>query len=223
MSKTTTVGVCTVRITREDESGTPVAGDPQGAILICDGIMEVTFDSEIEEGQEIGPKLDSCGNLCLSGKRPDPGVKWDNFSIKFCGLSNALKELLGQENAILDGTAIIGTGVPAGGGCGTTQAAKYVGIEMWAENWDCDGPDATVPWKRIIFPKAAGRFTGSTIDGSGSEWTWEGRGYANPNFGTGAFGDLTVPVDPSHVREIRDQVDADRPICVDSYEYVATP
>lgn len=223
MAKTTTVGACAARITRLESDGTPVAGDPKGAILICDGIMEVTYSPEIEEGQEIGPKLDSCGQLCISGKRPDPGVKWDNFTLKLCGVSDAVNELLGQENLIVEGAATIGTGVPAGGGCGASQTAKYVAIEVWVENWDCDGPDATAPWRRLIWPKTAGRFTGGTIDGSGTEWEFSGRSYSNPNFGTGAFSDMVTPVAAANVRENRVQTDAQRPTCLDSYEYIPTP
>ena len=222
MASTKLVGVCTMRITRLEADGTPVAGAPQGGLIICDGITSITFDKEIKEGTEIEQE-DSCGKLCVSGKRPDQ-TKWVNVEIGFCGSSKQQREIMGNEALIFDGLNPVGNGILAGGGCGTAPATPYVAIEAWAENWECDGPDPTAPWKRLIFPRATGIFTPGAVDGSAASWTWTGRSFSNPNFGTGAFADITPGVDPAHAFEDRDNVDADVPVCVgNSYDYIPTP
>lgn len=222
-SPTTEVGACTVRITRLNADGTPSTGDPQGAILICSGIITFTPTPEIEEGDEIGPVKDSCGNTCISGKRPDGGVKWIDIEIEFCKMSFDVAELLGQETLILDGATVVGTAVEAGGGCGANPASEYVAIELWAENWECSGPAAGNEYLRYIYPKAIGRITPSGVSGDPTSYTWSGIGYANPNFGTGAFADLTPPVAANHLQEKRNATAASVPVCANSYEYVATP
>ena len=84
-------------------------------------------------------------------------------------------------------------------------------------------PLAGNEYKRYIYPKAIGYITPSSVSGDPTSYTWSGIGYANPNFGTGAFADLTPAVGATSVQEKRDASALDVPTCASPYEYVATP
>lgn len=217
------IGVNAVRVSRASADGTPDAGNPVGAFLVCGGVSKLEHDFETEKGSSIFAR-DASGNPCVNRKRPDD-VKYTTFTLTMCRNDPRLGEILlaGGATLLTDlGNYPFGYGVEPSSGCGSAVTRSPVIIELWSEQFDCDAPADPYPYQRIVLPMSYLTPKGFTREDGLSLPVYEGYSLVNPNIGNGPFDDFDVSEDVSNLCYFEFGEDA-LPTCTSPLDYVAVP
>lgn len=181
------IHLCYVRVTRVDAVGTPIAGPNNVYVSDAPVMLNITPDILAGESKDL---KGGCDQL-LATYRGQDITKRFNLELDTGVISPALEEMLCGGTVVLSSTDPIGVNFPAP--CGTQQ--PYVAFEAWQDLWDCDHqPSDPYPYRRWVFPSSRWVRGAETAQNDFSQPKFTGFSVANPNWGTGIFGDLTEAV-----------------------------
>lgn len=113
---------------------------------IFDGIIEATWEPEVEEGENTTVKT-MCGDICVRDVQCDQTVG-ANVTLKLCRPDNELNALVTGESRVLndDGDTIGYVQID------DTNCSPFVALELWEKipESECS---AIAVYRRLIFPK----------------------------------------------------------------------
>ena len=172
-----------LRVCKLNADGTPVVGTETA--WQTNAFTKFGFTPQYTSGTDIEEKA-ADGSVCVYYRTPDV-LKSVNFTLTIC---NPDPEL----TALLTGGTVLGSpGSPLGyaaAAIGEDATPNGVALEVWSRAI-VDGRMAPVnPYWRWIFPYARMKFSGDRTMETGSMGSaFEGWGYGNAQYGTGAAGD----------------------------------
>lgn len=133
----------TVRLTRLDACGEPVAGSC--TTLVSDCFVSVTLTGEYEAGEEFIQK-NAWGDLCINDKDPDV-LKRVSVAIQFAEINPDALDIIAEANPVAVGGNTIGATF------GTDANSSSFALEVWTKRAgaDCTSP-ATQEWGYFLVP-----------------------------------------------------------------------
>lgn len=173
-----------MRIARLAADGTTPAA--AGNMYLTDAFTTISFEPEIEEGEDFSEKKAS-GGYCISYQE-DATVKWLNMEMTICGPDPEIHELLVGGTLITASSNSVGWAHPAVGGA----APNGVSIEVWGKAIVGSSAPATLPYFHYVFPMTKGwQLGGREMNNGKLEVSFTGaKGYENSGFGNGPNNDV---------------------------------
>lgn len=185
-------GICTIRLTRVDSTGSVIAGNNS---YVTDKPVTVTLTPNIETGNTFSLR-NGCGCSLARFKAPDT-FNWFEFEFTDGSLEPIVQEFMLGAEGILDGSDTVGVNYPGALGCNDDQEA--VAFEFWTQNINGSAQDSTLPWFHFVFPRTIWHLGNNSFGEDLTQPVLAGYSQTNALWGVGPYGD--GPPDNTHIEE----------------------
>lgn len=184
----TPIGICAVRFSRLNANGSVASGNSVGAISLTGKIGSLKWTPQYATVPEIAD-LDGCGNLAVT-RPPRNLLKRYDVEVDLLVGSHEIHELVTDSTLITSGASVIGHADLVNTACGTPTTKNGVVLEAWAQNWLCNQPDPTFPYKRIVFSRGFFDPSDGTLQNGTNHLVLKGFTQANDQILNGPFNDF---------------------------------
>lgn len=172
-----------LRVCQLNADGTPVVGTETA--WQTNAFLKFGFTPQYSNGTDIEEKS-ADGNICVYYRTADV-LKSVNFTLSICAPDPELYEMLTGGTVLTSGGNNVGY---ASAAVGVDEVPNGVALEVWSKAIVAGRPAVVNPYWRWIFPFAKMKFSGDhTMENGNMASAFEGWGYGNASYGTGAAGD----------------------------------
>lgn len=189
---TQSLQVCGIRIAKLDALGFPIIGAGNG--YIGKAPIDATITLDYLNGAQLS-QLQGCGYLNAYFHAPNV-LREVLLTMQLTDLDHELLSLITfpDVSTITSGGNVVGQYFPQVGACAPSQQVG-VSIELYTKRWfGCEEPpDGFLYWQWVL-PRMFMHVTSYAAKNDVMPIPVTGYGRANPNWGTGPFGDAPVPV-----------------------------
>jgi len=183
----TPIFCCLARATRLNPTTGAVVGGANGG-AVTDGMVTIQFSPDIEAGTESVLK-NGCGRILAQSKTPDRLKRW-NMTLTMGEWNTAFVEILTGHTAVLDGPDLVGI-------IGKDEFAEdfvetLAALEIWAEAYEGDAPDATRPYFYGLIVASTWRLGDFTLGEEAATVPLNGFSRTNSLWGNGPYDDTGI-------------------------------
>ena len=186
-------GLCAVRVTAVDATGTAIPG--AGQAYVTDKPISIGLSPNIETGNTFSLR-NGCG-CSISRFKSNDIFNWFEFTFADGALEPEMMALMLGQTTIADGADQVG--VHFGGALACDEDEPAVALEFWTKHIVGSAQDAAFPWVHWVFPKTVWQLGDNTAEEDFLQTALSGFSRTNNLWGGGPWGD--GPPDGSDVVE----------------------
>lgn len=185
----TRTGLCAVRLSRLNASGSVAGGNTAGAVAKVNGLSTLKWTAQYVSTDDIA-ELDGCGSLSVV-KPPEQLLKRFDVELDMLVESFEIHEIATGAQLLVQAAAVVGYAdlidVACGGG---VNLRPGVCVEAWSENWDCGQQNPDYPYLRDVFTKVKFSPADGQTGRGVNHLVLKGPTFVNDQIGNGPFNDF---------------------------------